>query len=242
MRKDDYLQMITDHASAIADAALADPDRQVPSCPGWAIRDLAFHVGAVMAMWADVVRRGSLERTPLGDGLEPPTDEAVHDFVMDQARDLVDVLAAADEDAPAWNWWGDPTVRWIPRRVAHEMVIHHWDAANALDAPFDANTDVAADGIAEFFAILLPKSRVPLEGPTASVGLIPTDHRVAWRVVMPEGGKPKLEVSRQPSDATIRASAWRVLLMLWDREQPRPSEIEGNPAVAETLLAYPRRS
>ncbi|HOQ54008.1 MAG TPA: maleylpyruvate isomerase N-terminal domain-containing protein [Micropruina sp.] len=38
----------------------ADPDAPVPTCPGWTVADLAWHLTEVHAFWAEILRSGAV--------------------------------------------------------------------------------------------------------------------------------------------------------------------------------------
>ncbi|MFB9799193.1 maleylpyruvate isomerase family mycothiol-dependent enzyme [Streptomonospora salina] len=152
----DALNRQTDGVLALARGA--DLDRTVPTCPDWDLRDLLHHLGQAHRFAADTVRRQVLEP---GD-LAGPADLAAPDGTADLQewlaagpRELVEAVDAAGADQPVWNWSGeDQRAGFWLRRMAHETAVHRVDAALAVGAPYETDTELAADGISEWLALV----------------------------------------------------------------------------------------
>lgn len=237
-RRKDHLRAIATHGRIIAEAVEKDPDRPVPTCPEWRLRDLGLHVAVVANMWAENVRRRATDPPP--HGLERPEDRHVGELVQTQVGNLVDVLRHAREDAPAWNWWGDPTARGIPRRAAHETGVHAWDATNALGEPIVLDADLAADGIVEFFDVMMPFTGHPPTGIEGTLGLTSTEPDATWLVDITEDSLPTIRVGGKAADVTLRGSAADVYLVLWRRRPLSALAVAGERRLAEQFLTYPR--
>jgi uncharacterized protein (TIGR03083 family) len=253
LQRERYLQAVGVHSAVIARAADLKPDQVVPSCPQWRVRDLAFHVACVLRLWTDVVQRASVERKPLGEGMSMPADEAMSSLLRVELDAFLEVLGTADPGTTAWTWWPDKTAAWIPRRMACEVAIHAWDAANALDEELEFEADVAADGIAEIFATKVPFGNPPPQHLEGEIHLTASgDHGTAltWRVIASQDRYPTLEGPSHDSGsavdpvsgarAAIRGSASDLFLLLWRRRQIEALEARGDLAFAREVLAFAR--
>ena len=134
----------------------ADPDARVPGCPEWTAADLLWHLGPdVQGFWAHVVRT----RPAAPDGWTAPERPVCYRDVLaafDTAHaDLVQALADAGPEEPAWTWAPEQTVGFTYRRQAHEALIHRIDAEQTVGAP-RAPVDVAlaADGVVETLGVM----------------------------------------------------------------------------------------
>ncbi|MBL7491803.1 maleylpyruvate isomerase N-terminal domain-containing protein, partial [Frankia sp. AgW1.1] len=152
-----------DGARLAAAAALAGFDAEVPSAPGWRVRDLVTQTGCVHRWAASYVQEGHGAPRPIeGDGeLVLPDGELLAWFTDGHAA-LVDALANADPAVACWTLWPgapSPLAFWA-RRQAHETAVHRVDAELALAAsgqiysgdagePSGVPTAFAADGIDE---------------------------------------------------------------------------------------------
>lgn len=133
-------------------AVLADVDLvdEVPSCPGWHVADLVWHLAEVHGFWAQVA--GHLLQDPSeADDLERPEDAALHAFASSRRAELLDALARRSPADRCWSWselGGD--IAWVARRQAHEALIHRVDAELAAGvAVGTCDPALAADGVDE---------------------------------------------------------------------------------------------
>jgi uncharacterized protein (TIGR03083 family) len=165
-------------------------DVPVPTCPGWQLGDLAWHLSLVYGWVSGHVARGVTDRpadrpdTPLPAGVDPVV------AWTDAFTDLVATLDAVDPELPAWNW--APQAKkagFWHRRMAHETAIHRWDAqmAGGLSEPIEAK--LASDGVTEVLDSWLPAGR--RSGPTDRAGMIAlhaTDVDQIWYVRLRNAG------------------------------------------------------
>lgn len=241
MDRDQYLDVTAEAVTVIARTAGSAPAQPVPTCPGWRLRDLGFHVACVLSLWTDVVRRADTERNPFGHGMDAPADHHLESFVRSRGEAFVDVLRDADDDTPAWNWWGDAIARHIPRRVAHEAIIHGWDATNAVGRADEIAPPLAADGIIEFFEVMMPYTGRPPQGLAGTVALTATDTGERWVVDIGPGALPSI-VSGEAADGirtTVTGGAADLLLLLWRRRTSEDLLITGDTDFIRAFLAYP---
>jgi uncharacterized protein (TIGR03083 family) len=144
--------------SALAHAAVtrADADQPVPTCPGWSVADLTWHLAEVQWFWASVVDRLVLDPDELTPP-ERPVDGALAAALGDQTSRLVAALTRRRPDERCWSWHADGwSVGWVGRRQAHEALIHRVDAELAAGADVTPpSTALAADGVAEMVEVML---------------------------------------------------------------------------------------
>jgi uncharacterized protein (TIGR03083 family) len=241
-----FLQIVTDHELGI----------QVPSCPGWNLGDLAWHLGNVWNRWGRIVSEGITTADGLAAIEQPPrpADELLVDWASVAHTSVFSALTRAGDDVEVWTWTGaNQPVAWVERRMAQETAVHRWDAANAVGLPYDIPTPVAADGIDEFltwFAARRVSDAASPVGGTVHLHCTDThsevsegsDDRAAvageWLVSrLDESG---IDVTREHAkgDAAIRGRACDLLLWLWRRDAG-PVEILGDAGVAERFRAFP---
>jgi uncharacterized protein (TIGR03083 family) len=153
---DECTSAIARYSTALADAARGNLDARVEHCPDWSVADLVEHVTEVHWFW----------RTIAAETLDVPPDEdrrpphAPHDRLVDAfeagAREIVDVLAVADQSASCWTWFpSQQDVAFITRHQVQEAMVHAWDAANAAGRPLDLDPTLAADCVDEFLTTSL---------------------------------------------------------------------------------------
>lgn len=202
----------------------ADPATPVPSCPGWTLADLVQHHGATHRWTEHLVRtrataRVRSEEVPLGLP-QDPRDRP--DWLAASARASLRALREADPDTPVWSHGGDPHVRFFPRRLLFEAVVHLADAELALGrepAPVDPGT--AADGIEEFLEnlpyfswVAEPVAQLGRDG--ARLRLTATDTGAAWTVTL-GGGFGWQRRAEGEATASVEGTAADLLLLVYGR-------------------------
>jgi len=86
----------------------------VPSCPGWQVADLVWHLGIVHMFWRMVARGVLAGPEAWSEPDRPDTDDLLAWFVggVDLTADILDSL---DPDMPAWTWGRRQDVGFIRR-------------------------------------------------------------------------------------------------------------------------------
>ncbi len=237
----------------VADNGLEHP---VPSCPGWNLGDLAWHLGGVWNRWGRIVSEGitTLEGVQALGQPTRPSDDLLLEWVTSAHTAMFSALARATDDTEVWTWTGtnQPEI-WVERRMTHETAVHRWDASNAVGIPYEIPAAVAADGIDEFltwFAARRVSDGAQPVGGTVHLHCTDTDSDVSegsddrstvngeWMVRrLDESG---IEFTREHAkgDAAVRGRANDLLLWLWRRDAG-PVEILGDTEVAERFRAFP---
>jgi len=214
---DDYLIALTEHGRALAAAAdRAGLDADVPTCPGWTVRDLVAHTNMVHR-WAGESVRSALAAPP-PDPEQRRGDDAVERYLAGHAE-LVGALRDAPDDLDCWTFLADAASprRFWARRQAHETAMHRVDAEAALGARPSFAAEFAADGIAEllegFYA--RPRGRL-VSDPPVTLTVAPRDVDERWHVTI---GPDRRTVVRgdAAADCELRGSAADLYLFLWNR-------------------------
>ena len=211
----------------------------VAACPGWDLGHLGAHV-AFVHRWATaaVLTATSL---PPGDIPEAPTaPDALVAWVRDGGEALIDALAQVPIDAPTWHPFPAPRTAGVwRRRQLHELVVHRWDAQDAMGVHGTIDPAVASDGVDEYLSMMLPR-RIIRDGgefPQSSLHVHCTDTAGEW-LVWSDGNELQMRREHAKGDAALRGSAQDLLLSLWGRSQRSPAiDVVGDPLVAEAWLS-----
>jgi uncharacterized protein (TIGR03083 family) len=238
MNLDGYLAEGQRGTDLILDTAAGRLGDQVPSCPDWTLADLAFHVSAFFGMWVEAASEGfdpaSSKRSP-----RPPDDELLASL-RDVSTAAIDALRRlGDLDAPLWNWSGDDqTVGWVARRIAAEIAIHARDAEGVVSVPGAVPTDVAIEGVQEFFEAFAPMLAGGLDIEPMTVHLHATDGPDGageWLVRIAKGSV-EVEHGHAKGDVAVRAPASDLFLLCWGRCDLADLEVFGAAAELRSVL------
>lgn len=229
-------------------------DVPVPSCPGWDLGDLLWHVGGVWNRFAIAVSQGfttldqfrALPRPPR------PDDEFVIEWVTSAHTALVAALTEAPDDQPIATWAGAQDMVWVQRRMVQETAVHRWDAAHAVGRPYEVPAAVAADGIDEFLMWFAGRDRAEAAADVGgSVHLHCTDLDAdveegtddrslaigEWLVTSFDGGQATFTREHAKGDAAVRGRAHDLLMWCW-RRPGGPVDVIGDEAVAARFQAF----
>jgi hypothetical protein len=119
--------------------------------------------------------------------------------------------------------------------MAHEVIVHRWDAERAAGLEPVIDPVLASDGIDEFLTFFVtPEGWGPYDVPTASVHLHATDTPGEWLVSLGDGTSI---VTREHAkgDAAMRGNASDLLLALWERVPLDRIDVIGDPAAVDAL-------
>jgi uncharacterized protein (TIGR03083 family) len=237
----------TDHVAALERdghlllraAQSAGLDAPVPSCPGWAMRDLLAHIGFVHRWAAGYVQNGRTEMVDEPDEAgvlaAAPPDYELLPWVAEGHASLVSALLSAPADLGCWTFLGAPSpLAFWARRQAHETAIHRIDAERAAAAtPSDIETLFAADGVDELLLGFLARrgSRRYQRVRPGAVALEAIDAGTAWTVEVSDSG---IETKRsqsasdlRTSDLVVRGRAEDLYLLVWNRRTPAGLDLNG---------------
>ena len=224
----EHITLVGQEAKLLAEAAeRGGLDADVPTCPGWDMRELLRHLGMIH-LWA-AGHVAQLQDVSWGDDLAEftefwpelgifwPDDERLISWYLETNANLVQTLETAPSDVEAWTFLPAPSplAMWA-RRQAHETAVHRFDGENAAGIPSAFDPVFASDGIDELVAGFAPrKSEFPVDRErTVLVHATDTDDR--WHVTLAPTG---ITTSRGdgPADVTLAGPASDLYLMLWNR-------------------------
>lgn len=208
----------------------------VPTCPGWALRDLATHVGRAQRWAAEIAATRSAEYIPfrsVPEGKFPADRQAQPAWLRAGAQRVIAAVRSADGD-PVWAFGGLQPASFWARRMAHETAMHRADAELAVGRDPAFGPALAADAIDEWLGFLSG----PLSGrPDPRLQALPdgrllhvhaTDDVLAgtgeW-LVRRQQSTVTVDRGHGHADVAIRGPAARLLLVLTRRVPP------GDPAV-----------
>jgi uncharacterized protein (TIGR03083 family) len=235
--------------SAAAEALAANPDIQVPSCPGWTILDLVRHLTYVYERHLSHISRGLTsdpqlppvdDGTPAGQG--PATAVSAYDAA---SKRLLTTLEALDPEMPAWNWAPQAKkVAFWDRRLALETAVHRWDAQMSIARAEPIEDRLAADGVSEVLDTWLPAGGSRRKGPMDKIGvvhLLATDTGDEWFLRLRGPGVALLDtdtiLDSEGPDTRVSASgtASDLLLALYGRVGFDVLELAGDESLLQAL-------
>ncbi|MFD3659222.1 maleylpyruvate isomerase family mycothiol-dependent enzyme [Streptomyces sp. NPDC058659] len=228
MKIAEHITALETAGRALAEAAAeAGPDTEVPTCPGWRVRDLLRHTTMVHRWATAFVVEGYTTYHP--DGGEPALDgDELLAYYREGHAGLVAALRAAPETLECWTFLPAPSpLAFWARRQAHETIVHRADAESALaTGPGTVDPVSAADGIDELLCGFHGRdsSRVRTPGPRI-LRVRATDTGDVWTVRLSATEPPRTERGTQAAaagpgaaaDAEFSGTAGRLYLTLWNR-------------------------
>lgn len=219
-----YVHRLETENQAFADACARDLTADVPTCPGWTVRDLLAHQASFQAWITTIVTDRLLEPAAPTPIAAPHSNDAVDWYRSIGAR-LVMALRSSPADAHVWGVTNEQTVGAWARRQASDTSVHRWDAQNATgDAEPIAH---AADYISEMFEHLLPSliRRFGAPLPDGTLALRSTDTTDTWTMTTVDD-RITITPDHPQADLTLSGAASDLLLALWNR--PSNADTEGD--------------
>lgn len=236
-----YLDVIREESQGIISAYKAEPEGRVPWSDRWKVGTVARHVAGTHHVVADIVRDRPNADFSLFATLVTPekSDPVFPDWFEQGTAEMCRQLDAAPATDACWTWYegADGNVSFWARRMAHECVIHRWDAQMGAAGTADPiDPFVARDGIDEFLDIFVATGRAQAgspPGPTVSIAAVDTDDH--WTIELPAGGRLVRRVD-EPTEAQLTGNASELLLLLWGRLAAIPATISTAGAVSDRAL------
>ena len=217
----DYASVISDEASRIVSAYERDRTAAVPWSDRWTVGTVARHVAGTHHVVGQIVQRRPDADFGLFNELQTPPKDAPEFVSWFRAGtdSLLEQLSSAAADAQCWSWY-EPgrRVGWWARRMALEAVVHRWDAEAAQGVESSIAPDVAADGIDEFLDVFVAASRSAHDAPAGpTVAFACSDRGDAWWLDLSVRGGRTVSRDARAASVQIKATAERLLLMVWGR-------------------------
>ncbi len=235
----DYVEHVLADTKRFADAVETGPlTAPVAACPGWDLQHLAAHLGFIHR-WADEAAT-TAQRPTVAEHPAPGVGAAaLAAWLRAGADSLATALRSLDPEAPTWHpFTVERKAKLWPRRQAQETLVHRWDAQSAVGQSTPLDAELAADGIDEYWEVMLPRrlTRGGVALPTTSLHVHCTDTAGEWTARMVD---ETVVFSREHAkgDAALRGRAEDLLLTLWGRHSAQPIDIVGDEAAAASWLA-----
>jgi uncharacterized protein (TIGR03083 family) len=244
-----YAQIQSSTAAVAAMVAADDLSRPIPTCPEWTLRELAIHIGRAHRWAAQITSTRSkefIEFRTLPDGKFPGAPQERADWLTAGARRLVDAVDEAGQD-PVWSFGELVPASFWGRRMCHETLVHHADAALAAGQAPDIGAAVAADAIDEWLTELMrpigdeADARAAALDPGCALHVHATDAGPGtgeWLIRHGEDGVTVLR-GHGKADAAVTGPAARLLLVLLRRlpaDDPAVT-VHGDPGILDRWLA-----
>ena len=244
--KDFWLAALRADGPALQEAvAEAGPDAAVPGCPDWTVADLVEHLTGVLHRVRESAPRGV---TTAPEKPPPPPRQEWPEALESLRREMtgtIETLDALDPEFPAWTWPAQAKkAGFWPRRMAHEVSVHRWDAESAAGRPTPIETKLAADGVMEILDTWLPAGRRQERTEFSGVvHLTATDAAYEWFVRLRGTGVALLDTGtildtddhHPRAEATGTASDLQLVLM--GRRPVETLSVTGDPRLVHALHA-----
>lgn len=231
-----YTEHLRSDGAKMADAASAgDLDAHVPTCPDWNVAKLLIHTGGHHRWVADAVWGGGKE--PADPGKPGLRGEELIEWFRQGWSDLADLLDHTSDETPAWTWSSEQRVGFWRRRTTLETLVHRWDVENAVAEGTPLDPELAADGVAEIFTVMVEPGDKNQGRKKGRALLEMAGRGDAWLVDLSGDTVPAPQVAPTGSDADVvlRASAPDMLLYLWGRKGTEVLEHEGDDEMAQAF-------
>jgi uncharacterized protein (TIGR03083 family) len=232
----DYIAVIESEAVRIVAAYVANPGGKVPWSDRWSVNTVARHVAGSHHVVAQIIEDRPTADFGRFENLAQPA-KGDPGFPAWFATGT-DALVAQFRHAPAAEtcWTPHPavgnTVGFWKRHMAHETLIHRWDAEAGAGITGPAmDPEVAADALDEHLDLAVSATRAIHNSPAGpAVRVACTDADREWYLDLAEAGRRTIH--REPIDValTLRGGAEALLLLLWGRLDAESAgiDIEGD--------------
>ncbi|MGQ0625334.1 MAG: maleylpyruvate isomerase family mycothiol-dependent enzyme [Sporichthyaceae bacterium] len=206
-----------------------DLDTAVPTCPPWDLAKLIKHVGSAHRWAIELMGSGSIERLdPRGLDLGLPSDRG--GLVAWLAAGATPLAAALNVDpgTAVWTWGPGHSAHWWARRMLHETLVHHADAALALGVEPVIEPEFGCDGIDELLANLASTATfnpamAALRGDGESLHFHARDAPGEWTITLTPDGY-RWDRGHTKATVAVQGSAADLLLLIYNRRSGLDAE------------------
>jgi uncharacterized protein (TIGR03083 family) len=224
---------------ALADAAEGHLTAAVPSCPGWSVADLVWHLLEVQHFWGEIVTGRVQDPATVPEAVRPAEARLIPELRAGVAR-LVTTLRGAEPTEPVYSWAARRDAGFVVRHQVQEAAVHRWDAEHAIGRESSLDAAAATDAVEEFLEISTPFRADGAAAVGGRLELVAVDTGIRWVAGEDGHGTARWErlaagahPAAQEADAVLRASASDLLLYLYRRRSAGALEVTGDVPVAE---------
>ena len=217
-------------------------DADVPSCPGWDIRELVRHLGMIH-LWAAGHVAFPHEEPDYGSEEEElaafsanwpelgtfwPDDKDLVDWYLRTNANLITTLETASPTVNAWTFLTAPSpLQMWARRQAHEIAVHRFDAEEAAGLESEFDPTFAADGVDEILDAFATRKRdFPIDK-LGTMAVRTSDTSDEWLVTLAPDGITTERIGG-PSDTVLTGRAADLYLAMWNRGDDSAIEVSGD--------------
>lgn len=219
----------------------ANPDADVPNCPGLRLGETVRHVGSLYRMVLAWVRGGD---RPTVWQREPDEGQTTEDYYRAGLAAVLGHLSAHDpaEHCPTW-WPAQQNYGFWCRRLAHETTVHRVDVQGAAGMELTpVAEDTAVDGIDEILSLWF----------THRLDVLKVSGTRNGRIRIRAGGREWIARATQAGtsvrpaepgdvvDGTVFGDPMSMFLWLWGRYPPHFVTREGSDDAIAQLWALLR--
>ncbi|CAA9382765.1 MAG: hypothetical protein AVDCRST_MAG21-1822 [uncultured Nocardioidaceae bacterium] len=233
-----YFELIDADTDRLLEMGERGLRQQVPSCAGWDVAEVVWHVAGVYEHKTRVLADNAWPEQ------WPPADfEGKEEigFLQDARAHLFEEFARHDVDEQTQTFGADSTVAFWVRRMAHEIAVHRYDGELAHGDPTDIPVDEAIDGIDEVLTVMLGgpwwEEQYRTSHPVDALVAVESD-ALRWVCDIRE---KQVTVSSEGDAgevaATVSGSPMHVFLWLWGRLDDDAVELSGDSAVLREFRA-----
>jgi uncharacterized protein (TIGR03083 family) len=249
----EFIAAIRLHAATfLAAAKAAGLETEVTTCPGWSVRDLLAHTGAVYRHKETTIR-GNYSDRPAPRPEVP--DDAGFDWFEQSLDGMLSALEDADLSLPSWTWCPHQhNADWWARRMAHETLIHAADALTASGQSPKAEASLAIDGVDEILDEMMigGPSWGTIEPTEGTIRLRAGDRVWDLQTARFSGRSPKtgkthhlgkvMYAAQGEPDAVISTDPATLNYWLWGRATLPPFSISGDSELVDRLRSIAAES
>ena len=235
LTRERYLELIdrdTDRLLAMGERGL---EAVVPSCPGWDVAEVVWHVAGVYEHKVRVMADNAWP-DPWPPSWPFADDEELA-FLRSARTHLLEEFARHDSSEQTTTFGEDSTIAFWVRRMACEIAIHRYDGELAHSDLTPIDPGLASDGIDEFLTVMLTGDWTGK-----------TEHPVDAAVAVEAGGMrwwgrlsgeqtTVVQGSSEPADLTVSGDPEAVFLWLWGRADDARVEVRGDAEARSELKA-----
>jgi uncharacterized protein (TIGR03083 family) len=221
----------------------ADLSIPVPATPNWTLNQLLRHLGYAHRWIAQMVGERfpevdrSLSKAHSVSEYTGETAAELGPWLLEGASLIADAMPVDRLEMIAVLRPGRPGPDLWSRRMAHETVMHRWDAFDALGLPFEVDERVAYDALWEWMTTIvdiifdLRPAASELLG-SGRLYFEATDTGQEWTVDL-NGSAPMVLQGRKKAAAKLRGPAFDLVLALYQRRGTEGLRVSGNAGLME---------